>query len=74
MKIVYLGPSEKVEVYPYGEHAKGQEKEYPDDFAADLLTTSKKQHFEIVKPVEDENSEAVPVVAKTRSKKGVKKD
>jgi len=46
--IKYLGPSDSVEVAPYGTHDLGREKEYPDEFAADLLETSNNQQFEEV--------------------------
>lgn len=45
MKIKYLGPSSSVNVAPYGPHPKGQVVDYPDDFAEELLATSKKQRF-----------------------------
>ncbi len=47
MIIKYLGPSESVNVEPYGSHAKDKIEEYPDDFGKELLATSKKQKFEI---------------------------
>ncbi len=46
--IRYLGPGGSVMVHPYGRHAKDQEKEYPDDFATELLATSRRQRFEVV--------------------------
>lgn len=49
MKIKYSGPSNTVNVPPYGKHAKDQVKEYPDDFAKELLATSNRQQFEAVK-------------------------
>lgn len=49
MQIKYLGPMEKVDVAPYGEHRKGKVKEYPDEFGEELLATSKKQKFEAIK-------------------------
>jgi len=48
MKIIYLGPCDRVNVAPHGEHFRDQVKEYPDAFAAELLDTSKKQKFEVV--------------------------
>ena len=48
MKIKYLGPSKKVNIPPFGEHLQHQVKTYPDDFAKDLLATSKKQQFKKV--------------------------
>lgn len=49
MKIKYLGPSDSVNVAPFGEHPKGKVKWYPDEFGKELLETSKKQKFEEVK-------------------------
>lgn len=49
MKIKYLGPSESVNVGGFGPHRKGEVKDYPEDMAADLLTSSKKQKFEELK-------------------------
>jgi len=46
--VKYLGPSESVNVEPYGPHRKDEEKEYPVEFARELLETSKKQKFEAV--------------------------
>lgn len=48
MKIKYLGPSGLVFVAPYGGHEKDGVKDYPDEFGADLLSTSRKQRFEAV--------------------------
>lgn len=48
MLIKYLGPSDEVIVAPYGPHKKDAVKEYPDDFGAELLASSKKQKFEEV--------------------------
>lgn len=45
MKIKYLGPGSFVNVDPYGQHDKNEIKEYPDEFAAELILTSKKQQF-----------------------------
>jgi len=53
MKIKYLGPSDEVIVAPYGPHRKGDVKEYPDDFAEELLATSIKQKFEAIDAVDD---------------------
>jgi len=49
MFIKYLGPSDSVNVGGYGSHAKAEVKEYPDEFGEELLATSKKQKFEVVK-------------------------
>ena len=49
MWIKYLGPSESVNVEPYGPHRKDEAKEYPDEFAEELLATSKKQKFKAEK-------------------------
>ena len=54
MQIKYLGPSGDVNVAPYGPHRKGDVKEYPDDFARELLATSIKQQFEPVGDWEEE--------------------
>ena len=43
--IEYLGPADWVNVEPHGRHMKNEVKEYPDDFAEELLGTSKKQQF-----------------------------
>jgi len=48
MKIIYLGPSRAVNVAPYGPHARGEVKDYPDEFGEELLATSKKQRFKAV--------------------------
>lgn len=48
MKIKYLGPGSSVNVGPYGQHNKNEVKNYPDEFAKELLATSKKQKFEVV--------------------------
>lgn len=48
MDVIYLGPSESVNVAPFGDHRKGQLKQYPDEFGADLIATSKKNKFEAV--------------------------
>jgi len=45
VRIRYEGPCDKVNVAPYGEHAKGQVKEYPEDFAKELIKTSEFQKF-----------------------------
>ncbi len=46
MKIRYLGPCDSVNVAPHGPHPAGEIREYPDEFGADLLSTSQKQRFE----------------------------
>ena len=48
MKVKYLGPSDAVNVGGYGSHRKGEVKHYPDEFAEELLVTSKKQKFKAV--------------------------
>lgn len=48
MIIKYLGPSQSVIVAPCGAHEKDEIKDYPDEFGAELLKTSKKQKFEAV--------------------------
>jgi len=52
MWIRYLGPSESVNVVPFGPHVKNGVKAYPDDFAEDLLETSEKQRFEVAEEAE----------------------
>lgn len=49
MLIKYIGPADSVNVAPFGNHAKGATKYYPDEFGQELLKTSKKQKFEKVK-------------------------
>lgn len=46
MKIKYLGPNDHVVVGSYGVHYRDEIKEYPDDFAKELLATSVRQRFE----------------------------
>jgi hypothetical protein len=46
MLIKYLGTGSSVTVVPYGQHLKDEVREYPDEFGADLLETSKRQRFE----------------------------
>ena len=48
MKLRYEGPRDSVGVAGYGEHAKGQVVDYPDDFVAELLATSVRQRFTAV--------------------------
>jgi len=50
MQVKYCGPRKEIIVAPYGPHRKGDVKEYPDDFAEELMATSKKQQFEAVDP------------------------
>jgi hypothetical protein len=57
-KIKYNGPSESINVEPYGRHARGTVKEYPDDFAVDLIATSRKQKFERVEADGGQNHRA----------------
>ena len=57
MQIKYLGPGDWVNVAPYGQHTKDRVKDYPDDFGAELLATSRRQKFEAA---EDDD-----VIAKT---------
>jgi len=63
MKIKYLGPSGSVNVVPYGSHVKGQTVDYPDSFAEELLSTSKKQRFKRIAEA------AVKTNAKDKAKK-----
>ena len=46
MQVKYLGPSRSVNIAPFGAHYRDEIKDYPDDFAAELLETSHKQQFE----------------------------
>lgn len=48
MKIRYLGPRQSVGVAPYGPHVAGEIKDYPEEFARNLIGTSRRQQFEIV--------------------------
>jgi hypothetical protein len=48
-KVLYEGPRGEINVVPFGKHAIGEEKEYPVDFAEDLVKTSKKNKFKITK-------------------------
>lgn len=48
MWIRYDGPAPSVNVGGHGEHLQGQVMEYPDDFGAELLETSRRQKFERV--------------------------
>lgn len=48
MKVKYFGPQSAVRVGGFGQHKQGEIKEYPPEFAAELLRTSKKQHFEAI--------------------------
>ena len=61
MKIKYLGPSPEVNVAPYGPHRKDEDKDYPDEFAEELLATSKKQHFKAVEKEQGSKGESVQV-------------
>lgn len=60
MKIIYVGPSDKVNVPPYGSHGKGETKDYPEEFARELLATSRRQKFEAVEPGPEPGSEPEP--------------
>lgn len=48
IKLKYLGPRDHIDVPPYGEHIRDQDKEYPTAFANELLETSSRQQFEVV--------------------------
>jgi len=50
VKIIYDGPMMRVNVVPYGFHEMGETKEYPDEFGRDLISTSRRQEFRIIKP------------------------
>jgi len=70
MKVKYLGPRDGVHVEPYGVHLKNQVKDYPGDFAENLIATSQKQRF---KAVEARKSAADPEKkASGNEKKGKK--
>jgi hypothetical protein len=56
MLITYLGPREEIELPPHGKHLRGQSKDYPDAFGMELLATSKRQKFEVVRKVEKAES------------------
>jgi hypothetical protein len=75
-RIKYLGPSASVNIEPFGSHARGQEKDYPDDFAAELLATSRKQRFEMA-PVQSRGRQEAatdePAAAPQRARKTAKK-
>lgn len=50
MKVRYLGPRSSVIVAPYGAHPAGEIKDYPEEFARDLVSTSLRQQFELAEP------------------------
>jgi hypothetical protein len=60
MKIIYRGPRDSINVPPHGEHRKGESKEYPDAFGKELITSSKKQKFEVVGNRSSFPKEAIP--------------
>lgn len=69
MKIRYLGPRTEVNVAPFGKHQLNDVKNYPDDFAKELMETSSRQRFEVVdggpdEATADEILEAVEKVIK----------
>jgi hypothetical protein len=68
MLIMYLGPREEIELPPYGKHLRGTSKDYPDAFATELIATSKRQMFEVVRKVEKAESSHGPF----RKKRGEK--
>ena len=79
MEVKYCGPRDEIEVAPYGPHRKDAVEEYPDDFARELLATSKKQRFEAVgkweepeQELEPERSEKIVPIKKAKKKKGKK--
>lgn len=49
MKLKYIGPLVAFSHAEYGHHVQGMVKEYPDDFAEELLATTKRQIFEVIK-------------------------
>lgn len=48
MKIKYDGPRHVVGVAGFGDHKKGEVKDYPDEIAEELLATSTRQRFSTV--------------------------
>jgi len=63
MKIKYCGPGSFINVHPHGRHDKDEVKDYPDEFAEDLLATAKENKFEVVdgKSVDDNPLEKMTV-------------
>jgi len=57
MKVKYLGPGSSVNVHPYGAHAEGETKDYPEDFTRELLLTSRENRFEVEEPPEEPGDE-----------------
>lgn len=68
VKVLYEGPCDKVNVVPFGEHVKGAEKEYPEDFARELIATSKTQIFKIDKSSGDAQAKAEKTKIETKVK------
>ena len=60
VSVLYEGPCDKIIVAPYGDHDKGVEKEYPENFAIELIETSKTHQFKIIgkSPSPDHDNEA----------------
>jgi len=50
LKILYKGPGDSINVGGFGKHLRDEIKPYPDEFAKNLLLTSKKQCFVLIKP------------------------
>ena len=48
MKLRYLGPRQSVGVGGFGLHIAGEVRDYPEEFAFELLRTSVRQRFELV--------------------------
>lgn len=45
MKVKYDGPRSSIGVAGFGEHKKGETKDYPDDIAEELIENSVRQKF-----------------------------
>lgn len=58
MQLIYLGPRNSIEIPGHGAHQKGSVKEYPDEVAEALLTTSNRQKWKAAEPSPQPVSEA----------------
>jgi len=63
MRVKYLGPRDQVFVPPYGRHWKDKIEPYPDEFAEDLVATSKKNKFEFANDEEGLDNESETAAA-----------
>jgi len=59
MRVKYLGPRDSIGVAGHGEHLKDEVKDYPDEVGVELVTESKRQHFEAVDGLLDD-AKAMP--------------